>query len=197
MRSSKKTKRKASKANNRNTFKYAGLVIACLVILVAILEVTNTTYLFHKKDQSSTTVLSGAGSLDKGTNNTIPAPQPNTSSKSVSTGTASSSSNQSVVSSVPPKEPYGDFVSSHTIENDGNEASVCITTPGISCSITFTQNSVTKTLPKKVTDNNGAAYWNWKPSDIGLSAGSWTITAIAYSGNLTASSKDARELVVQ
>jgi len=96
--------------------------------------------------------------------------------------------------------PSGDFVSNHDPgENDSQliETSVCNTTAGATCQITFTKDGVTKSLPAQVTDRGGSTYWdNWAPSDVGLTAGSWKIQAVASLNGQTKSASDAIPLVV-
>jgi hypothetical protein len=99
--------------------------------------------------------------------------------------------------------PSGNFVSNHHPHLSDNPAgsaylaSVCTTTPGASCKITFTQNSVTKSLQVETTDAGGSAYWNsWKLQDYGLTAGSWKIQAVATLGSQTKTSDDALTLDV-
>lgn len=95
--------------------------------------------------------------------------------------------------------PSGNFVSNHRPDQTHpTETSVCTTTPGANCQITFTKDGVTKSLSSKVTDRGGSAYWNdWRPSDIGLSPGVWKVQAIAELSGQTKSTDDAIELVVQ
>ena len=93
--------------------------------------------------------------------------------------------------------PSGNFVSSHTnVPANATEQSVCTTTPGASCTITFTQNGVTKSLTAQTTDKGGSTYWTWTPQSIGLTAGSWTITATATLSGQTQSANDATPLKV-
>lgn len=97
--------------------------------------------------------------------------------------------------------PSGNFVSNHRPNLSGNpapasETSVCTTTPGASCSITFTKDGITKSLTPQTTDRGGSAYWNWKLQDIGLTGGSWHIQAIASLGDQTKTADDALNLQV-
>ena len=100
-----------------------------------------------------------------------------------------------------PLEPTGDFVSSHgtnqPVPRSAAMESVCTSTPGASCVISFTQGSVTKSLPAQTTDKGGSTYWNqWTPQTYGLTAGSWTITATATLNGQTKSATDALPLKV-
>jgi hypothetical protein len=96
--------------------------------------------------------------------------------------------------------PSGTFVSNHapSLGNSSRsqESSVCNTTPGATCVISFTMGSTTKTLDSKVADDNGAASWDWSPGGLGLSAGSWTIKATATRDGQSKSSQDSLPLNV-
>jgi len=102
-----------------------------------------------------------------------------------------------------PKAPTGQFVSSHTasLNSSSNfgvttEDSVCNTSAGATCEITFTQNGVTKSLGKKTVDGSGAAYWSgWKIADY-LTSGTWKITATASLNGQTTSTTDVNNLVI-
>lgn len=98
-------------------------------------------------------------------------------------------------------DPTGNFVSTHHISLSGASGtatlqSTCNTTPGATCQITFTKDGVVKSLPKQTTDRGGATYWNWKLQDIGLSEGSWQVTAIAALGSQSKNANDALALEV-
>lgn len=99
--------------------------------------------------------------------------------------------------------PSGDFVSNHHPNLGGSPApnslsSVCTSTPGASCTISFTQGKITKSLPTQTTDQGGSTYWNnWTLQGIGLTTGSWKITATSSLGNKTLSSVDPMGLEVQ
>jgi hypothetical protein len=96
--------------------------------------------------------------------------------------------------------PYGVFVSNHTPgQNDSHttETSTCVTTPGATCHIEFTKGGETKLLQATTTDSSGTAYWNWDVSNPKLSAGDWTITAVATLNGASKSAQDSRALTVQ
>ena len=104
-------------------------------------------------------------------------------------------------SAVAPASPVGTFVSNHHPNLDGSPApnvenSTCSTTPGVKCQIRFYRNGVTKSLPVQQTSQNGNTSWTWKLQDIGLTQGTWSVTAVAINGDKTASSQDATKLVV-
>lgn len=129
-----------------------------------------------------------------------------TSSTSVAPGGATTNKDKtspgSTGSSATLKEPSGTFVSNHKPNLDGSPApntisSVCITTPGAICNITFEKNGVTKSLGAKTTDGDGAAYWtSWKLQDVGLSEGSWSITATASLNGQSKNTSDSLSFVV-
>lgn len=103
---------------------------------------------------------------------------------------------------VTPKTPVGVFVSNHHPNLSGTPApntinSTCSTTPGAFCTITFTQGNLVKSLPQQQTDSSGNTEWNWSLQQIGLTSGSWNISATASNGNLTSSTSDATHLEVQ
>ncbi len=98
--------------------------------------------------------------------------------------------------------PVGNFVSSHNSSISGTiytkyEQSVCNTTPGATCTIVFTKDNSTKSLPAKVVDSTGTVYWDWVVQDIGLTPGSWKITARATLNNQTKTADDSVQLVIQ
>ena len=118
------------------------------------------------------------------------------SSKSRTESPGAAQSNQ------PPQQPYGDFVSNHHPNLDGNPvpnrmSSVCNTSPGATCTVRFTKNGVTKELPVKKSDDNGAVYWDWNLQDIGLSEGNWTIRALATLNGKTTTATDPLNLEVE
>jgi hypothetical protein len=97
--------------------------------------------------------------------------------------------------------PSGNFVSNHNPNMSGKPApnliqSVCVTTPGATCTITFTKDGTTKSLPNQTADGEGATYWDWKLQDIGLSAGEWKIQAKATLNGQTKTTDDPLNLRV-
>jgi hypothetical protein len=190
----KTSRSKTRSLKTRKKLILMGLVAALAVIIL--LEITNTTYLFHE-EKTEAPVTSGAGSLDKGMNSSSsPSPQPqNQPTDNKSTG---SNPSPAPTSSTPPKTPYGNFVSSHHIPLSAGEQSACNTTPGASCTITFSKDGVSKSLPAKTVDNNGSAIWShWTPSEIGLGAGSWKIVATATLNDQKVNAEDHDPLEVQ
>lgn len=97
-------------------------------------------------------------------------------------------------------KPWGDFVSNHHPGEDGSptiETSVCNTTPGASCYISFNNGVVTKSLPPQNIGPSGSVFWtNWNILSLGLSSGNWKITATAILNGQTKTSIDPMDLVV-
>lgn len=91
--------------------------------------------------------------------------------------------------------PSGVFVSNHKPNLGGSPTpnsinSTCHTSPNISCEIQFSKNGVVKVLGPNTTGSDGYVSWDWKLQDIGITEGTWQITAVAKSGNNTNSTKD-------
>ncbi len=172
-------------------------VIVVGVGTVAALELTDTTHFFH--DEKTTPVAAGSAFNTKGepkkqSGSDDDDPQGN--------GSSSTSANPKVVAaSANLITPFGNFVSNHRPNLSGSPApsslsSVCNTTPGASCTITFTKSGTNKSLPAQTADANGATYWNWSLQDIGLMSGTWKIQANASLDGQTKSASDALDLVV-
>ena len=173
------------------------LVLILLVVVIGIvgyLELHNITYFFHKKPVTASQATKGQPATSPGNSTPSQSQAPNGQNGSQgSTGTNSTAH---------PITPTGDFVSNHHPNLSGSPApnqmtSTCTTTPGATCQITFTNGSTTKFLPVETTDEGGSAYWNWKLQDIGLTAGSWKVEAIAQLGSQTALATDAMPMEVQ
>jgi hypothetical protein len=168
--------------------------VACLLVIgILALELTNTTHFFHKEKQTSASSFT-KGEPTGGTakNNGALSDSGGSSVTTSPKGTTSSGSTRLIA-------PSGNFVSNHHPGENGsptNEESVCNTTPGAQCSISFTKGSVTKSLPVKTADSGGATFWEWSPDSIGLSPGTWHVSATASLGAKTLSTKDATELEV-
>lgn len=98
-----------------------------------------------------------------------------------------------------PTKPTGTFVSNHNPNLSGSPApnqmsSTCQTTPGVYCTIQFTKGSIVKSLPSKKTDSSGNTSWDWKLQDVGLTAGEWSIEAIAKNGDKVSRAQDSMNL---
>lgn len=172
------------------------LVVAILLVLVFVvagLELAGVTHIFHKK---TPVVVTGSSFNTKGE------PKKTSSSgQSTTPGSSSASNSKSTSVSATLITPSGSFVSNHHPNLSGSpapnlESSVCTTTPGATCTISFIKDSVTKSLEARTADSNGAAYWDWKLQDIGLTAGTWKIQAISSLNGQTKSASDALDLTV-
>lgn len=166
------------------------VVIVIAVGTLTVLELTNTTYFFHKRP--ITTAGPNTKGIPKTNNNQATTTTPGTNNNSTTTGSISSNT-------APLLTPTGPFISSHhqSLSQDSLINSVCNTTSGAICEIDFTQGSVTKSLPAQMTDAGGATYWNgWKLADIDLTTGDWQITAKATLGTQTQTASDAIVLTV-
>lgn len=189
--SSKKSYHKSAvTGQKRHLLKWLVLGLILLAGLVTILEVTNTTTLFHNEPEPA----AGPGTLEKGRNTTsTPAENKNETNSSSKEPTTE---DPQPTPGTPPKTPVGNFVSSHYAGLGDTEQSTCNTTPGANCTITFTKDGVAKSLPIKKADGEGSVIWVWKPSDIGLTVGSWKVTAVASVGDQQTTAEDAIALEV-
>ncbi len=102
--------------------------------------------------------------------------------------------------------PSGTFVSNHHASLDPNddrnrEQSTCNTNVGATCDITFTKDGVTKSLGSQTASasrasQTGTASWSWTPATLGLTPGSWKITAVASLNGQTKSTTDTVNLEI-
>lgn len=103
---------------------------------------------------------------------------------------------------ITPAAPTGTFVSNHKPNLSGsplpNEmSSTCTTTPGVMCTISFTKDGSTLSLPAKLTGTDGSIGWNWTLQEIGLTAGNWQVKATATNGSLSSHTDDVVILEVR
>lgn len=193
----------ATPGKNRRFLLIVGIVIALALVIFAILEVTDTTHLILHRNtglESAPNTAHRTPSASKG--------QPaGSSSTPVQNSTTTPAQEDDKEKSGQPQAdadllaPTGTFVSNHHPNLSGKPApnqiqSVCVTTPGATCTIVFTKNGVSKQLPNQVTDRGGAAYWTWKLQDIDLTTGTWQVTAKATLGSRTETANDATALEV-
>ncbi len=189
----------AHKKRSMKPFWLCFAIIIGLAAVLILLEATNTTHLLHHN--SSKTVNSPTAQATKGepTNSSKNAPsQTNTGAPSTDTKNPTGTGGASTATL---NAPTGDFISNHHPNLSGSPApntvqSVCNTTSGATCQITFTKDGVTKSLPAQTTDAGGATYWTWKLQDVGLTAGSWQVQAKATLGSQTKTANDAMALEV-
>jgi len=174
-----------------------------LLIVIAAVVVAGgavTVYLVNKHNQKPAVT---ASQNTKGEPAATPATAPPANSSSTSDKSTSGTSqpgdnksNSDSNSQVTLVDPTGDFVSAHHIKLDSPISSVCNTTTAASCTIKFVSNGVTKSLKLQTTDRGGSTYWDWKAKDIGLTAGTWQISAVATLGSQTKTTADATSLEV-
>ena len=77
-----------------------------------------------------------------------------------------------------------------------SEESICNVIAGASCEIQFSKDGVVKSLAAKRADADGSVSWSWGASELGLTSGEWTITAIASLDGQTKTVADALPLEV-
>jgi len=183
--------------SSRKSLKKIGWLIAGVLVLAALviagLEFAGVTHIFRRMPPTS------ASADTKGE----PAPQPSAQPPQ-QTPPSPGENNQKNAGgshSAPLLPPSGNFVSNHHPNLSGKPApntlsSVCSSTPGASCVISFTQGGSTKSLPAKTIDQGGSTYWDWKLQDIGLTAGTWHIKATATNTEGSKSSTDAMPLEI-
>ncbi len=181
---------------NQHPIKSLGAVLLVAALVLAILELTNITHLFH---ESSVPPVIPVTTNNSSANSSNHNDQNNPDSNSDKSSSSPSGSSKHV--NLPLYAPYGDFVSNHHPNLGGSpapsqETSVCNTTPGAKCTIRFTKGSVTTSLPSQITDSKGTTYWNWDVKTAGLTAGNWTITAAATLNGQTKTTQDPLPLSV-
>lgn len=180
--------------------------VLLLVIVVTTLELTNTTHLLHKKRAVSSTIPATVKTESNDGNDT--ASTPSTPDTSATPTTPTTPTNTKVVgapsTSAPLIAPSGNFVSNHkpslSHANDvpSQLQSVCNTTPGATCTITFTNTAgIVKTLAAKTTDATGSVIWDWDVNAAGFTTGTWKITATATLNGDSKSNSDPQSLEVQ
>jgi hypothetical protein len=174
-----------------------GVLLLLIILVVTGLELTGVTHIFHKK--TPVVVVTASSFNTKGepkSPNTKPSDQTsNSGSISNNSSTKPGGSSSALIT------PSGDFVSNHHPNLSGTPApnlisSVCNSTPGASCQITFTKDGVVKSLSAQNTDSNGSVYWDWKLQDVGLTEGTWKIQAIASLNGQSKTAADTLDLVV-
>ncbi len=186
---------------SRSRKKLAIVAAAALLLGVGTLvftELTDRTYLFHNRIATPGVIPSTAVPSEKPVETeTKDAPAPSDNESTVTNGPKEGdASSEAQPSGSPPITPFGNFVSNHSPNLDGNPApssvdSVCNTTPGTTCMIEFTnQNGVVKSLQPQKTDSNGATYWNWDVDKAGFTVGTWKIKVTATLNGQTSTAED-------
>ncbi len=179
--SQKRKKKKSSKAPLFTIL--AAIVVAGGITTVALLHHTPKTPTTASKtsNQSATiklTTNSSDSSAPPSSNPDIPTPTPVTNVPGATTPPASSNG---------PTAPSGTFVSDYSATMSTQEDSSCNTTVGATCTITFKNvaNGSTVSLSPMVAGTSkdaqeSSAIWSsWTPSSIGLSQGTWQVSATA------------------
>lgn len=181
------------------------VVFACIVFvlgaLLAVLELSHVTHFFHKSKTYIRTPTTGGSSV--GIQKGEPQPTNTTPATGNTTEPGDNKSNTGSNITTTLLTPSADsLVSNHHPNLSGSPApntlsSVCTTSPGASCTITFTKDGVTKSLPAQTTDRGGSTYWNnWSLQGIGLTQGSWHIQAVATLNGQTKNISDSMNLEV-
>ena len=194
MQSTKYTKNK----NKQSLWLVAATVVAVIAIVIGI-----AWWRFVYQQPQKTASNSGSTS----SNQHVPGGEQNGGNTTAgSGGSKDSDSNMpgsSLDPSIKPASPTGQFVSNHSPNLSGHpapntETSTCTTTPGAYCKIQFASAGIVKSLPLQKTDANGDVVWtSWSLASIGLTQGTWTVTAVAVNGSNSVTTQDATSLTVE
>jgi hypothetical protein len=191
-----RSKIKSMKLRHKKPFyKHPAFIAASILVIVLILlELTNTTHILHKSSSETTKSpnrnTTGEGSATK---------TPQGTTTPANTTTESNDTKQTSAQASTLLDPTGNFVSAHkNVPKSASLSSVCNTTSGAECKIVFTNGSISKSLDPQTTDSNGSSFWNsWSPEDIGLTSGSWQVQAVATLNGQSKTSTDAMKLEIQ
>ena len=194
---------KATKRPKKETPRHA---ILSIIVIVALLAIGGALVFANHHRHHNTKNNAGSGNTATNPNARLPGQASSSTPSSSGSGAQAKAPDKPPVSSgKPPKAPDNDgLVSNHQPSltpsgfNSNQENSVCVTSPGADCEITFTLGSTVKSLGKKQADATGAVYWsNWKLQDIGLTVGDWTITATATQNGQSGVTTDPNKLQVR
>ena len=158
---------------------YALAVLLLASVVMAVLELTNTTHFFHAQKPKPVGTTGGPNTKGGGITQQ-PSPQPGT-GKVVTPSPSPTPS----PSSAPLIAPWGTFANIYNAKPTDQMESTCNTTSGATCQLIFTNGGTTKYLNAEVADSGGAVYWSWKPADVGLTPGTWHLTFKAVLGSQT------------
>ena len=192
------------KSSKKKIILISSAALVVIGVVLFIFEATPTTHIFHKKHvaphTSSQYTKGEAGNTNSDTSGKSSS-NTNTQSSNSDGNTYTNTKGQSdypVQQEAAVETPRGNFASAHkfSLSSQPLLQSSCETTPKATCEITFTNGSNTVRLAAKTTDDGGAAYWTWKPQDIGITSGTWKIQAIAKMGSTTKTADDALNLEV-
>jgi cytoskeletal protein RodZ len=176
-----KNMKKINKSLRKPPLILIGVLLVAAVVLL-ILELTNVTHFFHKAKTIAVTAspdTKGISSLPSQKSQS----SDGTSSTSQDTTQPGDDKHQVGTTSEQLIAPSGTFANIYSAAADDQMTSSCGTNSGATCQIIFTNGDLTKELPAQVTDRGGGTSWAWKPKDIGLTPGTWHITAKAVLGN--------------
>lgn len=186
-----------TKRVQKSFFRGWPLAVASVTVILVALAI----FLYaNQDDEPKGSTATTANSETKGeppTEKPVDTSNPSNPSQTPSTNDKDQAPSTAVATNL--KEPSDStFVSNHNPKLSAGLAldSVCNTSPGATCKIIFTKDGVSKSLPDKIADSGGSAYWTWTLSDVGLTAGTWKVTATATLGTQTKTAADAQALEV-
>lgn len=191
--------KKYTKKNNKRIL---GIVIVAVILLGAATWALIDSRRPNEPQPTANSLTKGESSsdLDLDTAGSQPSP-PSTSPQPTATPQPGNDKVADGTTGANLLDPSGTFVSNHSPNLSGSPApntiqSTCNTTPGATCTISFTKDGITRQLQAQKTDAGGATYWNWKLQDVGLTEGSWQVSATARLGAQTKTTNDALPLEV-
>jgi hypothetical protein len=178
------------KIQTRRNKHLPAIITACIVLLLLVTGAI--LYVLAIRNHSPAQTPSAGGYNPSTSTPTPDVPKAN-STENQSTNSVTATKGQSSTPAAPPSAtvtpttPFGQFVSnskpSLSDPAQDAESSVCSTTAGVACQITFTSGSTIKSLPSQTTDTNGNTSWGWSINKLGLTAGTWKISVVATNGN--------------
>lgn len=189
------------KSRKKVSKKVIAVVIAAVIILIGgvaywwfFMRDTGPVIPEKTAEQERSEKIHEKSKNDDSSSNTAAQPSAISSGKDTPETDSTQSSN-----STPPETPSGTFVSNHYINLASHTAqnSVCHTSPGAQCAVVFSRGSTTRSLPAKQTDANGNTSWNWDVKELGLTAGSWTVTSKATNGQHSSTAVDQINLEIK
>jgi hypothetical protein len=170
---------------------YALGILVCVIVILAILQLTGAVSILPKHAQSGTipTISSSAQKASSDNKRSSQSSQPDQKPNNVGSEVRNPPTDTALVT------PYGSFVSNHRPNLDGSpapstEQSLCTTTPGATCTINFTNGDVKKSLAAQKADSNGLVSWTWDINQAGFTEGTWDITVTASLNGKSEQAKD-------
>ena len=164
------------------------LIFLCLIFFVHIFRTSTRVSGKIPVTPSSSSSSNPKTSTKKLSNGKNPANNNTASNSNVKNSPGSQTSTQLIA-------PFGSFVSDHHPDlsgspNPSSEESVCNTSPGAQCIITFSNNGIIKTLPIRTANNTGSVYWTWDVKTLGFTIGNWQIKVTSSLDGTSKSSYD-------